>query len=297
MKVALRIDVDTRRGLVRGVPRLLSALRAAGVRATFFVAMGPDRWGRALLRAPFERGFLAKLWRTRGIASYGLGTLLNGTLRPGPLTGAGHPGILQDIARGGHEVAPHGWDHLAWQMALDRRGEPWLREEFERAVEAVRRALGEPPAGWASPSWRCSAATLALVDGQGLAYAADTRGGSPFLPRIGDAAFRTPQLPTTLPVTEEVVGREGVAPDGYNRRLMEGLTTDGLHVYAAHAEVEGGPFLEAFTGLLGLLRGAGAEFVLHREFAAELRPEALPICGVERRVLPGRSLPVSCQVP
>ncbi len=54
--VGFKIDVDTYRGLNEGVPRLLEILTRAGIPASFYVTMGPDRSGRAilhpLLRAP-----------------------------------------------------------------------------------------------------------------------------------------------------------------------------------------------------------------------------------------------------
>jgi undecaprenyl phosphate-alpha-L-ara4FN deformylase len=295
-QLAVRVDVDTRHGLRTGVPRLLGIFERRGVRASFFVAMGPDRWGRAILRAPFERGFLAKLWRTRGLAGYGLGTLLNGTLRPGPATGAGQPGLLREIEAAGHEVEPHGWDHLAWQMQLDSRGAEWLRGQFSRACDAYAAIFGRRPAGWASPSWRCNPETLALADEAGLAYSADTRGAAPFQIRCGDRQFRTVQIPTTLPVTEEIVGLDGVDAADYNDFLVQRLKPGALNVYTVHAEVEGGPFADRFEDLLGLLAWRGVEYLRHDQLARELAGASLPVCAVERRGLPGRSLAVSCQV-
>ena len=48
--ICLKIDVDTHDGMARGVPRLLDLLGAAGIPGTFFLSMGPDRMGRALLQ-------------------------------------------------------------------------------------------------------------------------------------------------------------------------------------------------------------------------------------------------------
>ena len=64
MEVALKIDVDTHQGLSVGVPRLQRMLEAAGVTATFFIAMGPDNSGQAIVRLFKNRGFLAKMRRT-----------------------------------------------------------------------------------------------------------------------------------------------------------------------------------------------------------------------------------------
>ena len=61
--LALRVDVDTRRGLHEGVPRLLALFRRLDVVASFFVTMGPDRSGLAIRRA-WRPSFLLKMLRT-----------------------------------------------------------------------------------------------------------------------------------------------------------------------------------------------------------------------------------------
>lgn len=43
--LSLKIDVDTYRGMAEGVPRLADLLAGRGVRASFFIAMGPDNPG------------------------------------------------------------------------------------------------------------------------------------------------------------------------------------------------------------------------------------------------------------
>ena len=73
--LALRVDVDTRRGLREGVPRLLELFRRREVRASFFVALGPDRSGLAIRRA-WRPSFLVKMARTNPLRLYGWRTLL-----------------------------------------------------------------------------------------------------------------------------------------------------------------------------------------------------------------------------
>ena len=99
-RIALKIDVDTDRGTLEGVPRLVSLFERLNVRATFLFSLGPDHTGRAIRRL-FRPGFLSKVSRTSVLEHYGLRTLLYGTLLPGP-----------DIGRraGAQQRAPgHAW--------------------------------------------------------------------------------------------------------------------------------------------------------------------------------------------
>src|SRR5262250_564377 len=143
--VGLRVDIDTRRGLDEGVPRLLALFRRLGIRASFFVTMGPDHSGRAIRRA-LRPSFLAKMWRTNPLKLYGLRTLLSGTLVPARLVGGGAPAMLRQIAAEGHEVAPHGWDHVAWQDRIHRLDTVAVRADLDLAARAFTAAVGTPPA-------------------------------------------------------------------------------------------------------------------------------------------------------
>jgi len=83
MKLALKIDVNTYLGTRDGVPRLIDILKAHGAGATFLFTLGPDRSGRAINRL-FHPGVFSRAWRNQIVRSYGLRTLLYGTLLPAP---------------------------------------------------------------------------------------------------------------------------------------------------------------------------------------------------------------------
>jgi hypothetical protein len=80
--VALRIDVDTFRGTRDGLPRLLSALQRRGVRATWFVTLGPDNMGRHVRRM-LKPSFALKMLRSGAPNLYGWDIAFRGTLWPG----------------------------------------------------------------------------------------------------------------------------------------------------------------------------------------------------------------------
>jgi len=162
--VALRVDVDTRRGLEEGVPRLLALLRRLDLRASFFVTMGPDRSGRAIRRA-LRPSFLLKMWRTNPLRLYGLRTLLSGTLLPARLVGAGAPALplpgslLGDelgeaFAAGMLAVGSCGAERRSTLLTCDASCGSWKSVPVETGVKPAGRPAGpyvsDGPAGWAA---------------------------------------------------------------------------------------------------------------------------------------------------
>ncbi len=294
LEIALRIDVDTFVGARDGVPALLELLAGRGIRASFFLSLGPDNAGRAALRVFRRGGFLTKMLRTRAVSTYGLRTVLSGTLLPAARIGAACEGAYRAIERAGHEVALHAWDHFRWQDHLAAWSRAEVAAEYRRGSDEFARLFGRRPEAVAAPGWVASAHSLLAADELGLAYASDTRGRAPFFPLVEGHRLRTLQVPVTLPTFDERVGRDGLRPERWNAALLELVGAAGRHVYTLHAEVEGRGQRAAFGDLLDALRARGARFLTLREVAARARADA-PACPVTWRPLEGRAGDVACQ--
>src|SRR4029078_8724722 len=104
--LAIKVDVDTDRGTRVGVPALMALFRELDVSATFLFSLGPDNTGRAIKRI-FSRGVIGKVIRTNGVGMYGVRTLFNGVLWPGPHIGRRNEPIMRMVANSGHEVGIH----------------------------------------------------------------------------------------------------------------------------------------------------------------------------------------------
>jgi undecaprenyl phosphate-alpha-L-ara4FN deformylase len=298
MEVALKIDVDTHQGLAVGVPRLLKALEAEGVTATFFIAMGPDNSGRAIVRMFKNPGFLTKMRRTRALSMYGLRTVLSGTLLPARPTALACPQIVRELACSGFEVGVHGYDHVCWQDHIDELGEARIRGEIEEAFEAYRAILGESARSFAAPGWRTNAGALRLFDELPLDYHSDSRGQAPYRCAIDGEIFVTPEIPTTLPTMDELMGMRGFsATDAILDFYLKQFSAVTLNVHTIHAETEGMAHLETFRGLLRALRERGGLFVQLRDVASRLIAAELPVCELIRTTLTGRAGWVSAQGP
>src|SRR5262245_50668383 len=105
-RVALKVDVDTLRGTLEGVPTLIELLQRYRANATFLFSLGPDNTGRALRRV-FRRGFIRKVLRTSVTAHYGLKTLCYGTILPAPNIGTRGREIMRSVKSAGFEVGVH----------------------------------------------------------------------------------------------------------------------------------------------------------------------------------------------
>ena len=288
--IALKIDVDTFRGTREGVPRLAQVLTQVGAGATFLFSVGPDHTGRAIKRV-FRPGFMGKVKRTSVLEHYGLKTLLYGVLLPGPHIGRRCRPFMQDIARGGFEVGVHTYDHIKWQDHVARASEPWTRRELTLALQEFVEVFGARPAVHGAAGWQVNAHVPALEQELGFRYASDTRGVCPFVPVIKGAEVGVPQLPTTLPTLDELIGRpdlEGVDPVDH---LLELTAKDAGRdqVFTLHAELEGGAYLGSFERLLRTWRARGVQLTDLATYAGTLDVKKLPRCTIVEGSVPGRS--------
>ena len=290
MKIALKVDVDTYRGTLEGVPRLVETLRSFGAEATFLFSLGPDHTGRALKRI-FRPGFLGKVMRTSVGSHYGFKTLCYGVLLPGPDIGRRAAAEMRAVRDAGFEVGIHCFDHVKWQDHVARKGEAWTRGEMETAADRFREVFGEPAATHGAAGWQMNGHALRYEEEMGLAYASDTRGPGPFRVAIGATALGCVQLPTTLPTLDEIVGTGGVTETNAAGRLMALSAKAGEHghVYTLHAELEGMKLLPVFREFLEGLRERGDELVSMKTLHASLNLESLPVHEIIAGTVPGRS--------
>jgi undecaprenyl phosphate-alpha-L-ara4FN deformylase len=152
-RLAIKVDVDTLEGYVKGVPALLDLLADHGVRASFFLALGPDNSGKAVFRVFRQQGFLQKMLRTRAPAIYGLRTMCYGTLLPAPLIGAAAPGLASRIAGAGHEVGLHGYDHVRWHDRLMGMSAREVAREISQAQDRFASLLGRRGVSFWGRGW------------------------------------------------------------------------------------------------------------------------------------------------
>jgi undecaprenyl phosphate-alpha-L-ara4FN deformylase len=296
-RIGLKVDVDTLRGTCEGVPRLVALFKKHGIDATFYFSVGPDNTGRAMRRV-FRKGFAQKVARTSVLKHYGLKTLLYGVLLPGPDIGRRAGGQMRSVHDAGFEVGLHTYDHVRWQDYVAAATAAWTRVEFERGLEAFQRVFGFPPQSHAAAGWQINEHGLELERDHGLLYASDTRGGPPFFPALAQGVSSCPQLPTTLPTFDEILGVDGVGEstlaDAVFQLSAAAAAADAtleadLQVFTLHAELEGMLLLDAFEALVVKWRESGASITRMAKIHELAMRQPLPARAVVMGEVAGRS--------
>lgn len=278
--LGIKIDVDTYQGMKKGAPRILGILNRFDIRATFYLSMGPDASGRAALQLVRNPLFLKKMIRSNAAGLYGLKTALYGTLLPSPMIAVSFPEIVRQIISSGHEVQFHAWDHRRWQDELHLKSINWIKEWFDRGVNAFKKLTGHMPSSFGAPAWLIDERVMEIIGEYKFDYLSCTRAKERFIhEKIG-----VMEIPSDLPCIEEI-GIDNAVSD-----ITSVLKTGGIHVLPVHAEVEGGMRSNYFIQLLEEIKIMNYPVKTLCEIK-KLIPENIRVRKYKIDLLPGRSAP------
>lgn len=289
MRVAFKVDVGTLRGTLEGVPNLLRLFDAYQVRATFLFSLGPDHSGRALRRL-LRPGFASQAQRI-GLARHDdLKSLFYGTLLPGPDIGRLGAAVMRSCRDAGHEVGIHGYDQVKWEGFVAHEGRDWTCRELDKAASVYCEVFGDRPLVYGAAGWQINPHVLAWEGERGLTYASDTRGRSAFYPVLQGVRSACPQIPTTLPALDELIGCNEVTLDTVHQYLYaesQYVLPQG-HVFSLRAETEGMALLPTLEKLLVMWGAASGGIRTLGEVHKSLDLERLPLHQIGWGQVPGR---------
>ena len=302
--LALKVDVDTLKGTNVGVPALLNLFKKYGVRATFLFSLGPDHTGRAIKRV-FRKGFFAKVQRTSVISHYGFPTLLYGTALPGPDIGKRAADTMRRTRDEGYEVGIHCWDHVRWQDGIANANADWTRAEMMRAQDRFCDIFKAPAKTHGAAGWQMNTHALRLTQSMGFDYCSDGRAvngaGVPHYPVVNGEIMSCPQLPTTLPTLDELIGLDGINDTNVHETLLAASAKNAAisppvlgfeiapQVFTLHAELEGLKFLPVLEKLIQAWQADGYTLVATETIANALQREKLPYYVATQAEIAGRS--------
>ena len=283
-KLAVKVDVDTLRGYIEGVPRMLDIFAKHNVKASIYFSFGPDNSGKAIRRI-FRKGFISKMLRTKAPSTYGLKTLLYGTLLPAPLIVPKNPGTVRRAFDEGHEVGIHAWDHVYVQDCLAKISKEKYIGLFEQASKLYQEICGCKAKSIAAPGWQLSHTVLSAEQELELDFASDVRGYAPFMPVFEGTEYNVPQIPSTLPTMDEIYGLPGVNDETIPEIWYKGMDKE-WNVVTVHAEMEGISKAGVLDRFLTLCKKNNTEFFTLGQYA---KTAPLPKCEVLMGNLVGRA--------
>ena len=296
IRLALKVDIDTDRGTRVGVPNLVEDCQRVDAPACFLFSLGPDQTGRAITRV-FRPGFFQKVSRTSVVSIYGVRTLLNGTLLPAPHIGRRNAAAMRNVRLAWFETGIHAYNHYRWQDYVLGMSLEEVRAEFIAARAEYLRIFGEEARTAGAAGWQSCGNSRQVYDEAGLLYASDTRGGSPFFPRVDGKVFQTLEIPSTLPTFDELMGRPEYPDEKIVPHFMSLLRADQANVFTLHAEIEGMGRRKLFQDLLAACQTAGVEFIRMDDLARELlaKRETIPVRDQVMGTIDGRTGNVATQ--
>jgi len=265
-------------------------------RAFLVFALGPDRTGRAINHF-FRRGFPRNGSRISLIQHYGIKTLLYGTLLPAPDIGIICADTLRRVRDLGFEVGIHCFENSCWQQHATHENGKWTLHQMQLAIDRFIEIFGETPKAFAAAGWQLNRDSLRLTQRLGFDYASDTRGMYPYIPTWDAEIIACPQLPTTLPTLDEMIGRDGITTENAASHLLK-LTEnppESGHIFTLRAELEGGKWLPILEQLLTGWKKQGYDLVSLRQYLQN-RAGTLPRHAVRIAEVSGRSGKVAVQV-
>ena len=170
-----------------------------------------------------------------------------------------------------------------------------IRSLLSLGAETLMSLTGKNPTCSAAPAWRSTDAALLEKEKFAFLYNSDCRGESIFYPQVSGKILQTPQVPTTLPTYDELIGQQGVTEENYNEYLFSSLRPDRLNILTIHAEVEGIVHKAMFADFIKIAKKRGCSFVPLGEIVQGETKEDIAIASIQERIIPGREGWISVQ--
>lgn len=199
---ALRIDIESDKGIKKGIPKILDLLKKYNVKASFYLVMGGESNLLDILK------YRNKVLKERKIKVFSKLEMVRMVLFPRDFVRKNIQ-ILRRILQEGHELGIHGWKHRAWTRGI---GKIDIESHLRLAKERYIRAFKKQPISFAAPGFITNDKIISILDKEGFRVISDLPGKKPF--KIKNTRI------TNVPVT--ITGPE-------NTPIIENLASHGLN--------------------------------------------------------------------
>jgi len=253
---AIRVDVDTVKGLVDGIPPLLEILDDYDVRATFFASVGTDTASRSVFTSFRGKRHLS----VNPLKKYGAREIL-GSLRG--IDFSSHADKYREIQERGHEVQLHCHNHLEWVKKIGNADQRVARLIIQKGISAFQGIFGRAPHAFASPGFQVTDAVLDAEEELGFNYASDYQMEGDCMPfRNGRKVL---QIPVNAPLIEDLVVR-GSSDEAIKSTVCSLISGNSLTVMYLHPSYEPRMKKELLRSIIGMARESSDSVTLGEVF-------------------------------
>ena len=170
MVVALRIDLESQKGIKEGVPKILNLLAKHDIKASFYLTMGGESNLLDLL------GYRKKIPGKRKINVFSKKELIRMILFPRDFAKE-NKSILKRILGEGHELGIHGWKHRTWTRGLEKIN---IEKQIDNSIKKYWLLFGKKPETFCSPAFRINKKVIQILNRKGIKIISDLEGEKSF---------------------------------------------------------------------------------------------------------------------
>jgi len=169
---ALRIDLESEKGISKGLPNLLNLLKEFGFKASFYLAMGGESNPLELIK---YNGKLSSAGE-RTIRVFSTAEKIRMVILPKDFAVKNRI-ILKRILEEGHELGIHGWKHREWTRGLNRIN---VEKTVDKSVKKYTKIFGKQPESFTSPGFNTNQKVIEVLNKKNLRVISDFPGEKRF---------------------------------------------------------------------------------------------------------------------
>ncbi len=164
----LRVDLESSKGIMEGLPPLLDLLKKYKLKASFYLVMGGESDIFELMKYKSKMIHSSK----RKIKIWSFQEKVRMVLFPKDFV-TQNKEVLTRIIDEGHELGIHGWKHRAWARGFDKID---IEEHLEEAKYKHWKLFGEDPISFAAPGFHTNKDVVKLLVQKGFGFISDFEG-------------------------------------------------------------------------------------------------------------------------
>lgn len=162
---AIRIDLESRKGIKEGLPNLLDLFNKYNVKGSFYLTMGGESNIFDILK---NRGGMNSAGE-RKIKLWSFKDKLKMVFMPVDFASK-NKRILKGVLKEGHELGLHGWKHREWTRNLDKVN---IGKRLDQMIYRYEKYFGVYPRSWSSPGFNINKKVLLELKKRGITHISD----------------------------------------------------------------------------------------------------------------------------